>query len=59
MSEQEYIEQGDLSWKEQDWKRCLDNYTEAIRINPYSQAVAKREMVMDIIKFFNKDMLNP
>lgn len=59
MSEQEYIEQGDISWKEQDWKGCLDNYAEAIRINPHSQAIAKREMVMNIINFFNKDMLNP
>lgn len=58
-TEQEYIAQGDASWKVQDWKSCLDNYTEAIRLNPQSRAVAKKEMVMSIISFYNKDMLNP
>ncbi len=58
-TEQEYIALGDASWKRQDWKACLDNYTEAIRLNPQSQAVTKRRMVMDIISFYHKDMLNP
>lgn len=59
MTEEEYIAQGDTAWKEQDWKRCLDSYTEAITLNPESLAKEKREMVMQIIRFFNKDMLNP
>lgn len=59
MTEKEFITQGDIAWKEQNWKECLDNYTEAIRINPCSQAVAKREMVKRILDFYNKDMLNP
>lgn len=59
MTEEEYIALGDAYWKRQDWKQCLDNYAEAIRMNPESQAVAKREMVMQIINFYNKDMLNP
>lgn len=58
-TEKEYIELGDASWKEQDWKSCLDNYAEAIRLNPDSKAVTKREMVMKIISFYHKDMLNP
>ncbi len=59
MTEQEYIARGDAAWKGQDWKSCLDNYTEAIRLNPESSAVAKREMVMNIISFYHKDRLNP
>ncbi|MBR2457937.1 MAG: tetratricopeptide repeat protein [Bacteroidaceae bacterium] len=59
MTEEEYIAQGDTAWKEQDWKRCLDSYAEAIALNPESLAKEKREMVMQIIRFFNKDMLNP
>lgn len=59
MTEQEHIARGDAFWKEQDWKQCLDSYSEAISINPHSEAVSKREMVMNIIDFFNKDMLNP
>ena len=59
MTEEEYIAQGDTAWNEQDWKRGLDSYAEAIALNPESLAKEKREMVMQIIRFFNKDMLNP
>lgn len=59
MTEEDYIAQGDTAWKQQDWKRCLDSYAKAIAQNPDSLAVEKREMVMQIINFFNKDMLNP
>jgi hypothetical protein len=59
MTEQEFISRADHAWKKQDWKECLDCYAEAIRINPHSIASAKREMVLKIIKFYNKDMLNP
>ena len=59
MTEEEYIAQGDTAWKEQDWKLFLDSYAEAIALNPESLAKEKREMVMQIIRFFNKDMLNP
>ena len=59
MTEEDYITQGDTAWKQQDWKRCLDSYSKAIAQNPESLAVEKREMVMQIINFFNKDMLNP
>ncbi len=58
-TEEEYIRRGDAAWKQQDWKLCLDNYTEALRLNPTSTARTKREMVMDIIAFFHKDRLNP
>ncbi len=58
-TEQDYIALGDAAWKRQDWKSCLDNYAEAIRINPDSTARAKREMVMNIIAFYHKDRLNP
>lgn len=59
MTEEEYIAQGDAAWKAQDWKLCLDSYAQAIKLNPENQAAEKREMVMKIISFFNKDMLNP
>ena len=59
MTEEEYIAKGDTAWKEQDWKRGLDSSAEAIALNPDSLAKEKRVMVMLIIRFFNKDMLNP
>ena len=51
-------ELGNAYWKKQDWKHCLDNYAEAIRLNPESPAVEMRKMVMDIIGFYNKEMFN-
>jgi pentatricopeptide repeat protein len=51
-------ELGNAYWKKQDWKHCLDNYTEAIVLNPQSPAVEMKKMVMDIIGFYNKEMYN-
>ena len=51
-------ELGNAYWKLQDWKHCLDNYTEAIRLNPESPAAEMKKMVMDIIGFYNKEMYN-
>lgn len=59
MTEQEYIALGDQAWKHQDWKQCLNFYSEAIRINPFSQAAIKRNMVMQVISYRNTDLLNP
>ncbi len=59
MTEEEYIAKGETARREQDRKRCLDSYAEAIALNPESLAKEKREMVMQIIRFSNKDMLNP
>lgn len=58
-NEKQLIEKGDHYWKLQDWQHCLESYDEAIRLNPESEARVKRQMVMQIIEFFNKDMLNP
>lgn len=51
-------ELGNAYWKKQDWKRSLDNYTEAIALNPQSPAVEMKKMVMNIIGFYNKEMYN-
>lgn len=51
-------ELGNVYWKKQDWKHCLDNYTEAIALNPQSPAVEMKKMVMDILQFYNKEMYN-
>lgn len=53
-----HYELGNAYWKKQDWKHCLDNYTEAIRLNPQSPAVEMKKMVMDILQFYNKEMYN-
>lgn len=51
-------ELGCLYWKKQDWKHCLDCYSEAMRLNPDSPASEARKMVLDILQFYNKEMFN-
>ena len=41
-----------------DWQMALNNYLEAIALNPESPAVQARAMAMDILEFYNKDMYN-
>ena len=41
-----------------DWQGALNNYQEAISLNPDSPAKEARAMVMDIMNFYNKDMFN-
>lgn len=53
------IARGGLYWRLQDWARCLNDYQEAICLNPESEACHLRQMCMQIIEFYNKDMLNP
>jgi len=35
-----------------------NNYLEAIERNPESPAVSARDMIMNILNFYNKDMYN-
>lgn len=41
-----------------DWQQALNNYLEAIELNPESPAVSARDMIMNILNFYNKDMYN-
>ncbi|MBQ0046505.1 MAG: tetratricopeptide repeat protein [Prevotellaceae bacterium] len=59
MTESEYIQQGKEAYARMDWKTCLDSYTEAIRLNPQSEAVELKKMAMNIIEFYCKDRFNP
>lgn len=52
-------ELGNAYWKRQDWKRCLDSYACAIKLNPDSPATEMRKMVLEILQFYNKEMFNP
>lgn len=57
--ERALVEQGKAAFARQDWKVCLDSYSEAIRLNPQSEAVELHKMAMAIIEFYNKDRFNP
>ena len=53
-----YYLRGNAYRKKGDWKKALDNYLEAIEINPNSPALHAKDMLMDILNFYNKDMYN-
>lgn len=59
MSESDWIAKGKGAYARMDWKECLDSYSEAIKLNPQSEAVELRKMAMSIIEFYNKDQYNP
>ena len=59
MSEAEWIAKGKEAYARMDWKECLDSYSEAIKLNPQSEAVELRKMAMSIIEFYNKEQYNP
>ena len=49
---------GNAYRKKGDWKQALDNYQYAIDLNPDSPAAQARQMVIDILEFYHKDMYN-
>uniref|UniRef100_UPI0027E33773 tetratricopeptide repeat protein n=1 Tax=Prevotella sp. TaxID=59823 RepID=UPI0027E33773 len=42
-----------------DWQHALDNYLEAIALDPQSPAVEAKRMLDDILAYRCKDMYNP
>ena len=57
-TDQAYYLKGNACRKLGDWQGALNNYQEAININPESPAKDARAMMMDILNFYNKDMFN-
>ena len=53
-----YYLKGNACRKLGDWQGALNNYQEAININPESPAKDARAMMIDILNFYNKDMFN-
>ncbi len=53
-----YYLRGNAYRKLGDWKNALNNYLSAIEINPESPALQAKEILMDILNFYNKDMYN-
>ena len=49
---------GNAYRKKGDWQGAINNYLEAMDINPNSPAKQAYEMANDILDFFNKDMYN-
>lgn len=50
---------GNAYRKKGDWKGAMENYLEAVELNPESPAAAALQMAGDIMAFYNKDLYNP
>jgi len=55
----DYYIKGNEYSRRGDWKHALDNYMEAIALDPKSPAVEAKKMVDDILNYYCKDIYNP
>lgn len=53
------VERGLLYWKLGNRADAINDYNEAIRINPSSRAVQVKEATYSILDYYNKDLYNP
>lgn len=49
---------GNAYRKQSNWQQAMNYYHRAIELNPQSPALHARQMVVDILNFYNKDMYN-
>ena len=59
MTAKEYFQRGNECRQRGDWQEALANYMEAIELDPNSPAVVAKEMLENILNFYNKDAYNP
>ena len=59
MTADEYYRLGNEYRRCGDWKHAIDNYLEAIELDPQSPAVEAKQMIDDILNFYCKDIYNP
>ena len=59
MTADEYYRLGNEYRRRGDWKHAIDNYLEAIELDPQSPAVEAKQMIDDILNFDCKDIYNP
>ena len=59
MTAVEYLKLGNEYRKKGDFPTAMNNYMEAIELDPDSPAVEAKKMLEDILNFYNKDAYNP
>lgn len=59
MTAEDYYKLGNDYRRKGDWKHAIDNYLEAIALDPESPAVEAKQMLDDMFAFYCKDMYNP
>ncbi|MDD4636276.1 MAG: hypothetical protein PHI48_00315 [Bacteroidales bacterium] len=58
-SEAVFLLSGYLCRKRGDWQHALNNYYEALELNPEGEAKMAIEHIQNILDFSNKDLINP
>jgi tetratricopeptide (TPR) repeat protein len=59
MTAEEYYQLGNKYRGEGNWQEAINNYIKAIELDPDSPAVVAKQMMEDILNYYNKDMYNP
>ena len=59
MTAEEFYRLGNEFRKKGDWQQALNNYMEAIALDPESPAAEAKKMLEDILDFYHKDAYNP
>jgi len=59
MTAQEYYERGNRCRQEGNFQEALNNYMEAIALDPDSPAATAKEMLENILNYYCKDIYNP
>ena len=59
MTAEEYYRLGNEYRKRGQWHLAMNNYMEAIALDPDSPAVEANRMLQDILNFYHKDAYNP
>lgn len=57
--DQLYFLRGKAYQKVGNWQEALQNYLEAMHLNPDSPASEAYKMAQEILEFYNKDSYNP
>ncbi len=59
MTAEEYYARGNESRKRGDWQGAINDYVEAMGLDPASPAAEAKRMLDDILDFRCRDMYNP
>lgn len=59
MTSEEYYQHGNEYRKKGNWQMALNCYMEAIALDAESPAVQAKQMLENILNFYNKDAYNP
>ena len=59
MTAEDYYNLGNEYRKKGDYQNALNNYMEAIELDPESPAVIAKEFVENILNYYCKQMYNP